>query len=113
MDFCPVCGTVVNIYGNGQIACRRCEFKSHLEDLELSTTVTYSEPRLPPQWLVELEKEGMEQNSEMVQSEIDLDCPKCDYPKLKFYTMQLRSADEGQTVFYSCSNCGHKYSENN
>ncbi|TPX74445.1 hypothetical protein CcCBS67573_g04281 [Chytriomyces confervae] len=35
-------------------------------------------------------------------------CPKCDAPEMVFHTAQLRSADEGQTVFYSCVKCGFK-----
>lgn len=41
------------------------------------------------------------------------ECPSCGHPELSFYTMQMRSADEGQTVFYECMKCGHKYSLNN
>ena len=41
------------------------------------------------------------------------ECPKCKNPTLEFYTMQLRSADEGQTVFYECPKCRHTFSENN
>jgi DNA-directed RNA polymerase I subunit RPA12 len=40
-------------------------------------------------------------------------CPKCKHPQLYFYTMQLRSVDEGQTVFYECGNCEHKFSTDN
>jgi hypothetical protein len=42
------------------------------------------------------------------------ECPKCKHPFMEFYTMQLRSADEGQTVFYECpaATCGHKFSIN-
>lgn len=39
-------------------------------------------------------------------------CEKCGHPELSFHTMQMRSVDEGQTVFYECTNCGHNYSTN-
>lgn len=39
-------------------------------------------------------------------------CPKCEYHELRFYTMQMRSVDEGQTVFYECEKCNHTYSTN-
>lgn len=39
-------------------------------------------------------------------------CPKCGNPEMTFQTMQLRSADEGQTVFYTCPKCSYKYSVN-
>ena len=34
---------------------------------------------------------------------------------MKFYTMHLRGADEGETVFYECidEKCKHKFSVNN
>ena len=32
-------------------------------------------------------------------------CPKCGNDEMNFHTAQMRSADEGQTVFYSCPKC--------
>ena len=62
-------------------------------------------------------KIGSEQNDENVTRErratVDEPCPKCDNHVLRFYTMQLRSADEGQTVFYECEKCKHTFSQNN
>jgi DNA-directed RNA polymerase subunit M/transcription elongation factor TFIIS len=36
-------------------------------------------------------------------------CSKCGKRKCTFYTMQTRSADEGETVFVNCLNCGKKF----
>jgi DNA-directed RNA polymerase subunit M/transcription elongation factor TFIIS len=35
-------------------------------------------------------------------------CGKCGREEVRYYTQQLRSADEGTTVFFHCE-CGHKY----
>ena len=35
-------------------------------------------------------------------------CPACDNPELLFKAVQLRSADEGTTIFYRCARCRHR-----
>ena len=35
-------------------------------------------------------------------------CPKCGRDEVRYNTLQLRSADEGTTVFYYCD-CGYTY----
>ena len=48
-----------------------------------------------------------------VRSTVDEACVKCGHRGLEFYTMQLRSADEGSTVFYECPECQHTWNQNN
>jgi DNA-directed RNA polymerase I subunit RPA12 len=38
---------------------------------------------------------------------IDQTCEKCGAKTVKYYEQQLRSADEGSTIFYVCD-CGNK-----
>ncbi|KAL5601184.1 hypothetical protein BROUX41_005989 [Berkeleyomyces rouxiae] len=39
-------------------------------------------------------------------------CPKCDAEEVRYTSVQLRSADEGSTIFYYCE-CGHNWAMNN
>ena len=50
---------------------------------------------------------------ETIFNSVDEECPKCGNPIVEFYTMQMRSVDEGQTVFYECPKCGYTWSQNN
>jgi len=43
---------------------------------------------------------------------VDRKCPKCGNDKMSYASLQLRSADEGQTVFYTCTKCQFKETEN-
>lgn len=36
---------------------------------------------------------------------VERHCPQCQNDKMSYATLQLRSADEGQTVFYTCTKC--------
>jgi DNA-directed RNA polymerase I subunit RPA12 len=36
---------------------------------------------------------------------VERKCPNCKNDKMSYVTLQLRSADEGQTVFYTCIRC--------
>lgn len=36
---------------------------------------------------------------------VERQCPQCKNDKMSYATLQLRSADEGQTVFFTCTKC--------
>ena len=60
-----------------------------------------------------MEEENKE--SREARAVITEDCPKenCNSGKFYYYSMQLRGADEGSTIFYECVKCGYKYKVNN
>ncbi|EWC45364.1 hypothetical protein DRE_00763 [Drechslerella stenobrocha 248] len=77
--------------------------------------VTQSRPNAFPSALKQKHTTGQNLAIEDIggRAQLETPCPQCDHPVMNFTTVQLRSADEGATVFYTCPNCNYRYSTNN
>ncbi|AAF79907.1 Contains a weak similarity to transcription elongation factor S-II from Drosophila melanogaster gi/135660 and contains a transcription factor S-II domain PF/01096 [Arabidopsis thaliana] len=85
--FCNLCGTMLVLKSTKYAECPLCETTRNgkeIIDKNLAYTVT---------------------------TEIKKACEKCQHPELVYTTRQTRSADEGQTTYYTCPNCGHRFTE--
>jgi len=114
--FCTDCGELLpEIYRNKRVAirCKVCGTKN--EDVTLKATEQHSKPRMFPSTLRNKNSNVQDVEDDDVQGEqtIDKTCPKCGNKQMKYYTVQIRSVDEGSTVFYTCEQCGHKENTNN
>ena len=114
MSFCPDCGTILDPPTDDNIKCTFCPFECKFHDHPIPPVHTTSAPKQRPTWIDDAkDAAGDEMENMNKHAVIDEPCPKCGNPELYFYTMQLRSVDEGSTVFYECPKCKHKYSQNN
>lgn len=111
--FCTDCGNLLDgSVGNQQqtvvLTCGVCGAQN--KDTSSKTVVTVSKPTAFPSSLRAKRSEVQTISEEDVQttSIINHPCEKCGREQVRYYTQQLRSADEGTTVFYECE-CGHKY----
>lgn len=82
-----------------------------MPDLPSLSVVTASEDKPMPKWVKSATT--MTEVTGPARATVEETCPKCGNLEMDYYTLQLRSADEGQTVFYECKKCGHKFSVNN
>ncbi|KAJ5708517.1 hypothetical protein N7488_008318 [Penicillium malachiteum] len=107
VQFCEDCGHLLPITAADKIPCTLCgtmarmhvsssaNFPSRLRTKLRSQTQAVSKKDLGDGPITEIE------------------CPKCSHPKATWTEAQLRSADEGSTIFYCCMECRHRWSENN
>lgn len=93
MLFCRACGQLVSLP-----ECQCCGFVNPLQQMA-STSVSKLFTHKPTKHHALLRQAG---------ATIQEKCPMCDAAEMVFHTAQLRGADEGQTVFYSCYKCGYK-----
>ena len=100
--FCDNCGTLINVE---ILACPLCK-KQFDEDFLRHTERT---KLLAPKGTDQDEK----YEKEGARTVINERCPHCSHEGLYFSTAQLRSADEGATVFYECPECGYRFTQNN
>ena len=130
--FCNDCGTLMEepTFANTNVLCRMCGTVTPSKGAALATLVCVlsTDTSAPCTVFEELvvrsestEKEILDEDEDVAASMVPQKkaravaketCPGCGNPEMEYFTMQLRSADEGQTVFYECAKCGHTYSTN-
>ncbi|CAH0392689.1 unnamed protein product [Bemisia tabaci] len=114
--FCSECGSVLPFLTDvGGVECYQCKkiyeaevFKDVMKNEYTIHFNTFNERDLKKS----KKKKKKQKNSEPDGPLVERKCPKCDNDKMSYATLQLRSADEGQTVFYTCTRCKFKETEN-
>ncbi|RGB34740.1 DNA-directed RNA polymerase I subunit A12 [Rhizophagus diaphanus] len=111
--FCHRCGTLMINTGDDVLECLACNAKKDAAEYDDIIIVTKSNPKSFPSKL-RLRRSKIQQLDRYKEesARIKEKCPNCGNDEMNYHTMQLRSADEGQTVFYHCPSCGHKFSIN-
>ncbi|KAI5805019.1 DNA-directed RNA polymerase i 13.7 kda polypeptide [Geopyxis carbonaria] len=111
--FCTDCGNLLDRSpGVNKLVCELCGAET--ADNSQKTTTTTSRPSAFPSALRLRHSAVQTLGADELQTEakINQKCPECGREEMWFYTLQLRSADEGATVFYRCE-CGHRFNTNN
>ncbi|XP_068232803.1 DNA-directed RNA polymerase I subunit RPA12 [Palaemon carinicauda] len=108
-DFCPCCGAILDLTdADMKITCIVCKNGVSLKELlnrEKEYTVTFNS-------IKKYQTKFIDDDGALGQMDESRQCSKCGNMGMSYTTMQLRSADEGQTVFYICPNCRHREVEN-
>ncbi|KAF0387231.1 putative RPA12-13.7 kD subunit of DNA-directed RNA polymerase I [Gigaspora margarita] len=111
--FCQDCGTLLINTGEDFIKCSACTCRHNATEYEDIIITTKSKPKTFPSKLRSRHSKIQQlDNYKEESASIKEKCPKCGNEEMSYHTMQLRSADEGQTIFYHCIKCGYKFSIN-
>jgi DNA-directed RNA polymerase subunit M/transcription elongation factor TFIIS len=112
--FCQACGSFLDLRQKSKnVTCHTCQnitqCKPGMVLMQAHAVVKYPVHKL---WMEKLARSQVRADPGAQRAEVQEECPKCKNPRMFFWTQQLRSADEGQTVFYECGKCEHRYSIN-
>ncbi|XP_037945342.1 DNA-directed RNA polymerase I subunit RPA12-like [Teleopsis dalmanni] len=111
--FCPTCGSIFPpLRPTENVTCYNCKkvfSPDVLGEQEIEYTIhfnTYDPKKLS------CKPESVNKSEEPSGPIVERKCSQCGHDKMSYATLQLRSADEGQTVFFTCLKCRFKESEN-
>lgn len=85
---------------NGEWVCGSCGFRKSVENAEEYTTTEDQE-----------HSEIIESSKVSTLPTTDALCSECGNSKAYWYMQQTRSADESETRFFVCTDCEHKWRE--
>ncbi|ORY76966.1 DNA-directed RNA polymerase I subunit RPA12 [Protomyces lactucae-debilis] len=126
--FCTGCGTLLDPPTSTALTCTGCGASFPSAQFKSLSVTTRSAPGAFPSVLKQKrsvvhvpvpstdDPEGLgEQHGGNTEGRATIEekCVKCGNEQMTFFTLQLRSADEGSTVFYECPRCAYRFSTNN
>jgi len=102
MEFCPECGAML-LPQDSMLKCK-CGYE---KDLSEESASQYSV------------NEKIEAKDAVIDKGADIntlpttkaECPECGHDMAAWWLRQTRSADEAETRFFKCLNCGHTWRE--
>jgi len=103
MEFCDECGSMMKTE-DGVWVCGSCghEKGRDREKEERMVTTTGQE---------ETEVVDISEAKDQGRPTTTAQCPECDNDQAYWYMQQIRAADESETRFFVCTECEHKWRE--
>ncbi|KAF1809585.1 DNA-directed RNA polymerase I polypeptide [Eremomyces bilateralis CBS 781.70] len=110
--FCTSCGSILDRHSPEKttITCNVCH-SLNKNNWPTSVTTKSKPDAFPSALLQKRSVVNQTMNLEDAQTwpSTSQSCPSCNNPTMWFKDVQLRSADEGTTIFYHCPRCNHRY----
>lgn len=115
--FCTSCGNLLDSISHQQnLTCAVCHTQYDANQFSKLKVVTHTAEHAFPSSLKakkSLVKTSLGRGEVEDGATIKEKCPQCGHDEMQYHTLQLRSADEGATVFYTCTKCSYKFRTNN
>ena len=104
MNFCDECGSMMHGEDDGWV-CRSCGFETARDGgAEAMTTTEGQDTDSGPVDMSEVDDEAIGPTTEVR-------CPECGNDRARYEMKQIRAADESETRFFTCTECEHKWRE--
>ncbi|MFW5935341.1 MAG: transcription factor S [Halolamina sp.] len=104
MKFCDECGSMMKAEGDEWV-CGSCGYTEPRDEAEESGMTTQQDQEESE--IVDMSDVG----EEAMGPTTEIRCPECGNDRASYEMKQIRSADESETRFFTCTECGHKWRE--